>query len=322
MGQRRPILFPWPLEQQELMKVMHRIMKSSPNWLLLSAILSHSLLFTTAQAHPLRQPRFDLEGMNAEAIEFVQNINRENSASFNSILHSSERVQAFVNELKERIVRAPENAIFFRDLEIRVSVIDIMTPNAVALGNGEIFIHRGLILAMPSEEGLLGVLAHEMAHVIRAHLFQQGERLLRNNARPIESSHLGVAVARHAWRFLDGLRLARSSEFEADHLALELMNNARVNPTELPRALQALEASLHGEVSPQRPTLTDRILNSCSTHPLTCLRVDSALREIRTHRYSYASPVGSSFFGRGAGSVIQEARPILQEIIEILRYAR
>jgi len=51
------------------------------------------------------------------------------------------------------------------DISIQVHYIDEETVNAFATLGGHIFIYRGLIQAMPSENALAMVVAHEIAHI-------------------------------------------------------------------------------------------------------------------------------------------------------------
>jgi len=53
-----------------------------------------------------------------------------------------------------------------------VRVLDVKMVNAVALPGGYIFIFRGLLDAAKSQDELVGVLAHEMAHVDQRHPMQ------------------------------------------------------------------------------------------------------------------------------------------------------
>ena len=86
--------------------------------------------------------------------------------------------------------------------------------------------------------------------------------------------------------FFDVRSLSRAFEFEADHIALEMLDNARIDPREFPRALQRVMDGADGELAtPRRPSLLERAVNRCSTHPLTCRRVESVTAELAEHRY-------------------------------------
>lgn len=74
-------------------------------------------------------------------------------------------VAGYTTDLVERIARASD----MPDLEVQVRVIDADVLNAFALPGGYVFVYRGLLEATENESELVGVLAHEMAHVTGRH---------------------------------------------------------------------------------------------------------------------------------------------------------
>lgn len=115
-----------------------------------------------------------------------------------------------------------------RDLKVRVRVIDLQMVNAFAFPGGNIYLTKGLLSHIKSPEALMGVLAHEIAHVELRHS-------LKNYF-----NHLATSM------FLGGLKLdgtvgnitaqawtsrySREAETEADLRAVERLRRSQVDP--------------------------------------------------------------------------------------------
>ena len=74
-------------------------------------------------------------------------------------------LDAYVQGVGERLVRfAPR-----RSFDYRFAVVDQFEPNAFALPGGFIFVSRGLIALVKTEDELANVLGHEIAHAANRH---------------------------------------------------------------------------------------------------------------------------------------------------------
>ena len=83
----------------------------------------------------------------------------------NGGLYDDPESQAYVNEIGQRLVAVSPDA----GKEYHFYVIDDTSVNAFAMPDGYIFIHRGLIAYMRSEDELAGVIGHEIGHVVGNH---------------------------------------------------------------------------------------------------------------------------------------------------------
>lgn len=144
-----------------------------------------------------------------------------------------ERVKRVFNKLLEAL--PPK---YRKMYEWKIYVLDNPQVNAFSLPNGNIFVFKGLLDFVKSDNELAAVLGHEMAHVILRHgaekvswamLSQLGENLLLSQVSPVNRSlaaelyDLGVNVA-----FL--LPYSRKQEEEADIVGLLIMMRAGYNP--------------------------------------------------------------------------------------------
>ena len=81
------------------------------------------------------------------------------------LLYPDERWQAYVTEIGERLVAAADAG----DQQFYFHVVDESSVNAMAFPDGYIFVHRGLITFLRSEDELAGVIGHEIGHVVGRH---------------------------------------------------------------------------------------------------------------------------------------------------------
>ena len=104
----------------------------------------------------------------------------------NANIYEKKNVNDYLTELANSI--SPIKTIKFR-----VKVLDDRIPNAFALPNGAIYINSGLIGRMESEDELVTILGHEMAHVILRHSLKK-VRNLKNKACLYQTFSMGLFV--------------------------------------------------------------------------------------------------------------------------------
>jgi predicted Zn-dependent protease len=176
-----------------------------------------------------------------------------------------------------------------QDVRYRFHVADLEVPNAFALPGGPIFVTRGLLALVRSEDELAGVLGHEIAHVAARHTVRQATAatplgvvfglpaaIVGSVSRP-----LGDLVALPG-ALVSGLALSayeRDQEFEADRVGAELTQAAGLAPLGLARLLERLaeEEALHRTGPPP--------LSFFSSHP----RTPDRLERVRAHALELSS---------------------------------
>lgn len=143
--------------------------------------------------------------------------------------------------------------------EFRVFVVDFDMTNAFALPGGAIVIFDGLIDFAETPEEVAGVLAHEMAHVMKRH---GTEALLRSYGLQLLIESLtgsaGGGVAGGLGETLLGLSYSRDAESEADRSGIELLQTAGLRADGLGRFFERI-----GEGPGDMPAALDIL----STHP-------------------------------------------------------
>jgi predicted Zn-dependent protease len=157
------------------------------------------------------------------------------------------RLTAYVRDVGARVATHSP----YTGIEYTFNVVDIAEPNAFALPGGYVYVSRGLLALMSSEDELAGVIGHEVGHVAARHAVRRV-----SHAAPIGvASGVGAAVAGMVSPVLgdvvsgvgslsNELILApydRDQEREADHIGAELSAKAGWDPNALAAYLRTLE---------------------------------------------------------------------------------
>ena len=149
------------------------------------------------------------------------------------------QLQRYVNRVGRWIASQSERA----DLVWHFGVIESQDVNAFAAPGGYVFVTRGLYRKLHNESELAGVLAHEIAHVIKKHhlkLLEQG-RLLEEGGKVLsgnvgDNEQIKKLIGNGAEIF--SRTLDKQAEYDADSLAMVLAARAGYNPFGLPMVLQ------------------------------------------------------------------------------------
>jgi predicted Zn-dependent protease len=161
-------------------------------------------------------------------------------------LMANDGVQRYVNHVGRWLASQTERP----DLPWRFGVLEAPQLNAFATPGGHIFITRGLLERMRNESELAGVLAHEIAHVLKKHhlqAIQKGARmelagaalstLARQDRNTPSREKLLAAGTELFSRGLD-----KSDELEADRLGVVIAARGGYDAYGLPSVLQTLQA--------------------------------------------------------------------------------
>lgn len=151
-------------------------------------------------------------------------------------------LQSYVNRVGRWVAMQSERA----DLPWRFAVLDTASINAFAAPGGYVLVTRGLYEILDNEAQLGGVLAHEIAHIVRRHhvtvmqksaALSAGAQLAQRDNR---SALLNNMIGSGAEVFARGLD--KSAEHEADAMGVVLAARAGYNPFGLVDVLHKLEA--------------------------------------------------------------------------------
>ena len=161
------------------------------------------------------------------------------------------------------------------------SVLDDTSVNAFALPDGYIFINRGLIAYMRSEDELAGVIGHEIGHVVGAHakranlLSRMGSvagivgSVLTGTGQIADLSNAATATLTSGYR--------RDLELEADEYGGEFLARAGYNPLAMIDVIHVLkDQSLYAKNVLGQPAVYHGLF---STHPKNDKRLHEAVEK-------------------------------------------
>jgi predicted Zn-dependent protease len=186
----------------------------------------------------------------------------------------------------------------------RFAILDDAAVNAFAAPGGTIFVTRGLLEMLPSEEALAGVLAHEVAHVANRHGLAAIRKSRLTEAFGILGRNAGTQLNRQellklteiyegavgdVFRTLVESGYDRGQEQEADEAAMAIVQALQYRSDGLPTFLDALAAAGSGSGKPamfqSHPPSSDREsrLRKLET-PSRDAALDTSARDTRFRR--------------------------------------
>lgn len=153
------------------------------------------------------------------------------------------RMQRYVNTLGRWLTLQTERP----DLPWTFGVLDDPGFNAFATPGGHVFVTRGLLQSMRSEAELAGVLAHEIAHVLKKHHLKAVQKnaqfaLAAEFLNAKGGNNEARAALVNIGRKLYSSGLDQGDEFEADRVGVVIAARAGYDAYGLPSVLQKLQA--------------------------------------------------------------------------------
>lgn len=185
----------------------------------------------------------------------------------------AERQLKFIDDpiVTEYINRVGQNIALNSDAKVpfTIKVVDSEEINAFALPGGFFFVNKGLILAADSESEIVGVMAHEIAHVAARHGTEQVSKGQLINFGSIPLIFLGGPIgiaARSAANLaipLTFLKFSRNAETEADVLGAQYAWASGYDPMGMITVFEKLakKDSKGSSVFSSHPATGDRATN-------------------------------------------------------------
>src|SRR5215217_174906 len=213
----------------------------------------------------------------------------------------------FVGALGQRLAKESPR----QDVPYQFYVVDMLEPNAFALPGGYIYVTRGLLALVNSEDELAGVVGHEIGHVAARHTVQKISRQgpfalifgLTAGLTGLVSPLVGNIVG-GVGNFAQSLVFSpysRSQESQSDEIGQEMAAKAGWDPEGLTVFLHTLgreEALLRD--GPRKPSFFD-------SHPATPDRVEKTSKHAKQLKPATRAPISASredFLARLDGLVV------------------
>ena len=165
---------------------------------------------------------------------------------------SDERITRYLSRLGDRLVEAAPAELKQPVYEYSFTPVNLKEINAFALPGGPMFVHRGMFDAAAAEGEVVGVMAHELSHVLLRH----GTANVTKSQNPwlqlgqvagvvggaVVGGAAGSAIAQGSQFGLGTLLLRYSRDFErqADLLGAQIMARAGYDPRGLARMFETI----------------------------------------------------------------------------------
>lgn len=161
------------------------------------------------------------------------------------------QVRNYLERLGDRLVDAAPAELNNPAFEYSFTPVNLKDINAFALPGGPMFVNRGMIEAAQGEGEVVGVMAHELAHVLlrhgtanatKAQGFQIGA-LAGAIAGAVIGGGWGEAIARGSQFGLGTwlMKYSRDYEKQADLLGAQIMARAGYDPRDLARMFETIQ---------------------------------------------------------------------------------
>ena len=198
-----------------------------------------------------------------------------------------------------------------QDLSYQFHVADMVEPNAFALPGGYVYVTRGLLVLVNTEDELAGVVGHEIGHVAARHTVQRISRqgpfaLVTNLVAGVTGLFVPLVgnIVGGVGNFAQSLVFSpysRSQETQADEVGQEIAAKAGWDPAGLAAFLNTLgrEQALVND-GPRRPSFFD-------SHPATPDRVENTTKHAKQLTLTSRQPITAShdaFLARLDGLII------------------
>jgi Zn-dependent protease with chaperone function len=174
-----------------------------------------------------------------------------------------EKVAAYLKTLGDRLVAAAPPELKKPVYEYSFTPVNLKEINAFALPGGPMFVHRGMFAAAANEAEVVGVMAHELSHVLLRHgtanatkasnPWLQIGQIAGQVGGAMVGGAAGAAIGQGAQMGLGSLLLRYSRDFEkqADLLGAQIMAKAGYDPRSLGRMFETIAKESGGSRDPQ-----------------------------------------------------------------------
>jgi hypothetical protein len=210
-------------------------------------------------------------------------------------LMRDDAVTSYIDELGRRLVATIRSDLQQAAFEYSFDTVNIRDINAFALPGGPMFVNRGMIEAAETEGEVIGVMAHEVSHVILRHGTAQASKAGKYQAGQIAGAIFGAIIGGRAGDVIAQgtqfglgamfLKYGREYERQADIEGSHMMARAGYDPREMASMFKTIGKASGGRGGPEW----------LSSHPNPGNRAEYITKEARSLRVSGIPPDTSRF---------------------------
>ena len=193
---------------------------------------------------------FSLHSVRGQSSDFDKKLGEKN---FNKVvntygLYNNNSMTSYIDKVGQRLVAQLDSALF----DYHFYIIDEEIPNAFALPGGYIFITKGIIPILNTEDELAGIIGHEIIHSNNRHTVRQLRKkilpgLLTLPINIVEKVVPGAGILTSPITTAKDMLYAnysRKFETEADEQGVTIAAKAGYDPLALTRALNRLSETI------------------------------------------------------------------------------
>jgi predicted Zn-dependent protease len=190
--------------------------------------------------------------------------------------------------------------------EYRFSIVDEVDPNAFALPGGYVYVSRGILALVNSEDELAGVIGHEIIHVHQRHAVKAAKRSILPGILSAPGALVGLANEEAGAILSAPSRLGmasygRKQENEADEIGIAIAARAGYDPAQLQRCLARLSKAV------EALTGEAERFSYFHDHPFTADRIKKLNEQSATltvAKQAHVTKDGADFLRRMDGLVV------------------
>ena len=240
---------------------------------------------------------FHISPVQAQSIDLDKQLGAENAkmVSEQMGIYQDEVLTQFVRNVGNRLVSQLENPQF----EFQFHVVDDPTPNAFALPGGYVYVTRGILSLITTEDELAGVMAHEIIHVVQRHSVKQMKKSILPKLFELPGQVVGSVVSEDLGKLLNApietsnkLLLSdysRKHETESDVKGVALAAKAGYDPSQLSVILERLSKAI------EILTEQEEKKSYFDDHPYTPDRVRTINKTVQGLQWTKLQPVAADF---------------------------
>lgn len=246
--------------------------------IVLAVLGTHCLSFASGMEADLGEKEVQMGAEAAAEIAKQQKLS-DNAEDLKRVREMGERIAAIANKHE---IEALYGSSTITPFEYQFNIIEEDDVNAFSVPGGYIYVYRGLLDFVESDDELAGVIAHEIVHCAHHHMVYLLRKqaslnnamavallaVMMSGARSADIGNIALGVQLYQIARLNGYGM--QAERDADHGAIFYMDKANYNPVGLLTFLERLA---------RRPELVD--YGIYRSHPLDSDRVKAARKLIQ-----------------------------------------
>jgi predicted Zn-dependent protease len=234
---------------------------------------------------------------HSQSIELDKKIGAENAEIVEAYMgiYPLKELSQYVEDIGNRLVAQLEDPKF----EFQFKVVDDPIPNAFALPGGYVYVTRGILSLVTSEDELAGIMGHEIIHATERHSIKQMKKSILPRMLELPGAVVGNVVNEdlgtllnapiHTSNTLIMTSYSRKHETESDVLGVELASKAGYDPNALGTILSRLANAIEYITNEKEKK------SYFDTHPYTPDRISKIDKTVQKLQWTETDKISADF---------------------------